>query len=116
MTVNSAGWDTHQNIIQLKQRYETDKNAHLPSLDRALGALIGDLSDRGMLDETLVVCMGEMGRTPKFQNRGKSDGRDHWTHCFPVLLAGAGVRGGLRTGSGEPWAGHIQRGLTGKSQ
>ena len=98
VTVNSAGWDTHQNIIQLKQRYETDKNAHLPSLDRALGALIGDLSDRGMLDETLVVVMGEFGRTPRINSAG---GRDHWPNVFSVALAGGGVRGGQVIGGSD---------------
>ena len=85
VTVNSSGWDTHQNIAQLKQRYPTDRNAHLPSLDRALSSLIKDLSDRGMLDETLVVVMGEFGRTPKINSAG---GRDHWPNTFSVALAG----------------------------
>ena len=67
--MNSNGWDTHQNIVNLKERYPGDRNAHLPSLDRALSALISDLSDRGMLDETLVVVMGEFGRTPKINSR-----------------------------------------------
>ena len=55
----------------------------------------------GLLDETLVVCLGEMGRTPKFQNRGSADGRDHWTYNFPVLLAGAGIRGGSLYGKSD---------------
>jgi membrane-anchored protein YejM (alkaline phosphatase superfamily) len=59
VTVNSSGWDTHQDVIKLKERYPGDQNAHLPSLDRALSALIEDLSDRGRLHETLVVVMGE---------------------------------------------------------
>jgi hypothetical protein len=98
VTVNSGGWDTHQNIIQLKQRYQTDRNAHLPSLDRALSSLIEDLSDRGMLDETLVVVMGEFGRTPKINSAG---GRDHWPNVFSVALAGGGVRGGQVIGGSD---------------
>ena len=98
VTVNSGGWDTHQNIIQLKRRYPTDRNAHLPSLDRALSALIQDLSERGMLDETLVVVMGEFGRTPKINSAG---GRDHWPNVFSVALAGGGVKGGQVIGSSD---------------
>lgn len=67
----------------------------LPSLDLALSALLQDLSDRGLLDETLVVCMGEMGRTPQASDRW---GRNHWSYLFPAVLAGAGIRGGITFG------------------
>ena len=85
VTVNHTGWDTHQDIFTLKERYPTDRNAHLPSLDRAFTALIQDLTERSMLDETLVVVMGEFGRTPKINSQG---GRDHWPNVFSVVLAG----------------------------
>lgn len=98
VTVNSNGWDSHQSIMQLKERYQGDRNAHLPSLDRALSALIGDLSDRGMLDETLVVVMGEFGRTPKINSNG---GRDHWPNVFSVALAGGGIQGGQVVGASD---------------
>ena len=98
VTVNSSGWDTHQNIVQLKQRYPTDRNAHLPALDRAFSALILDLSERGMLDETLVCVMGEFGRTPKINSVG---GRDHWPNVFSVALAGGGIAGGQVIGSSD---------------
>ena len=98
VTVNHTGWDTHNNIFQLKERYPTDRNAHLPSLDRALSALIQDLTDRGMLDETLVVVMGEFGRTPRINSQG---GRDHWPNVFSVMLAGGGVQGGQIIGSSD---------------
>lgn len=98
VTVNSTGWDTHQNIAQLKQRYPTDNNAHLPALDRALSTLIEDLSDRGLLEQTLVVVMGEFGRTPKINSAG---GRDHWPNVFSVALAGGGVKGGQVVGSSD---------------
>lgn len=98
VTVNHTGWDTHQDIFQLKERYPTDQNAHLPSLDRALSALIQDLSDRSLLDETLVVVMGEFGRTPKINAQG---GRDHWPNVFSVMLAGGGVQGGQIIGSSD---------------
>jgi hypothetical protein len=63
----------------------------LPSLDLALSGLLRDLDDRGLLDETLVVCMGEMGRTPQASEKW---GRNHWSFLFPAVLAGAGIRGG----------------------
>ena len=98
VTVNHTGWDTHQDIFALKERYPTDRNAHLPSLDRALSGLIQDLTDRRMLDETLVVVMGEFGRTPKINSQG---GRDHWPNVFSVMLAGGGVQGGQIVGSSD---------------
>lgn len=101
VTVNSRGWDTHQDIFKLKERYPGDRGAHLPSLDKALSALITDLSDRGMLDETLVVVMGEFGRTPKINSNG---GRDHWPKVFSVMLAGGGVQGGQVVGSSDALA------------
>lgn len=61
-------------------------------------ALVRDLADRGLLDETLVVAMGEFGRTPKLNTRG---GRDHWPRVFSVVLAGGGVRGGQVIGSSD---------------
>ncbi len=101
VTVNSTGWDTHQDIKNLRERYPGDPNAHLPALDRGLSALIGDLSERGMLDETLVVVMGEFGRTPKINSNA---GRDHWPNVFSIALAGGGVRGGQVIGSSDSLA------------
>jgi hypothetical protein len=84
-------WDSHRNSDDVKSHL-------LPGLDQALSALLADLSDRGLLDETLVVCLGEMGRTP----RGNAQwGRDHWSFCFPAVLAGAGVRGGCVYGRSD---------------
>ena len=99
VTVNSKGWDTHQNLYsRLRERYPGDKWALLPSLDFAFSGLVGDLSDRGMLDDTLVVVMGEFGRTPKLNANG---GRDHWPRAFSVVLAGGGVKGGQIIGSSD---------------
>ena len=98
VTVNNVGWDTHNNINKLKAEFPGDKNALLPSLDRALSALIGDLSERGMLNETLVVVMGEFGRTPKIN---ALSGRDHWPNCFSVALAGGGIQGGQTIGHSD---------------
>lgn len=98
VTVTSTGWDSHQNIANLKSRFGNDRNAHLPSLDRAFSALIEDLDERKMLDETLVVVMGEFGRTPKVNASG---GRDHWPNVFSVALCGAGIQGGQVIGSSD---------------
>ncbi len=80
----------------------------LPRLDEALSALLEDLSDRGMLDSTLVVAVGEFGRTPKFEGQGR--GRGHWPYCYSGLLAGAGVRGGAVYGSSDRIGAHVKDG------
>jgi hypothetical protein len=85
-------WDTHANS------FNRLKDHLLPAFDRAMTALLEDLRGRGLLDETLVVWMGEFGRTPKIN---KNAGRDHWGFCQSVLLAGAGVRGGQVYGSSD---------------
>lgn len=93
-------WDTHNsNFTQLKDRL-------LPPLDQGVSALLADLSETGLLDETLVVMLGEFGRTPKLGgNVGTPsyvpDGRDHWGGVFFALFAGAGVRGGQVIGSSD---------------
>src|SRR5262249_45396489 len=67
--------------------------------------LLEDLSDRGLLDETLVVVMSEMGRTPKINANG---GRDHWTYCYSVLFAGAGIQGGSIYGASDAHAAFVK--------
>tara|TARA_B100000676_G_scaffold207187_1_gene203375 strand:- start:1597 stop:2958 length:1362 start_codon:yes stop_codon:yes gene_type:complete len=89
------GWDTHQN------NFPCLKHELLPLLDEGLSGLITDLEQRGMLDETLVVCMGEFGRTPKINNAG---GRDHWGQCGSVVMAGGGVKGGHVIGASDKHA------------
>ncbi len=74
------------------------KSFLLPPADQSLSALIEDLDSRGLLDSTLIVAMGEFGRTPKIN---KDAGRDHWPHCYTVLLAGGGVQGGAVYGSSD---------------
>lgn len=101
VTVNNRGWDTHENLYtRLKEGYTGAKVpvGLVPSLDRALTALIQDLEERGMLEETLIVVMGEFGRTPKLNTNG---GRDHWPRVFSVALAGGGVAGGQVVGSSD---------------
>ena len=90
-------WDTHvDNWGRLKTRL-------LPWLDRALAALIDDLDGDGLLDETLVVAVGEFGRTPKVSTLpGETiPGRDHWAHVYSGLFAGAGVVGGRVIGKSD---------------
>jgi hypothetical protein len=78
-------WDSHTN------ENERLKTVLVPPMDQAFSALVEDLAARGMLEETLVVCLAEFGRTPRFNARG---GRDHWGHVFSIALAGGGIRGG----------------------
>ena len=76
-----------------------------PSFDRAFSALLDDLSDRGMLDDTLVVVTGEFGRTPKIN---KFSGRDHWCACYSTVLAGGGIRGGSTYGESDSIAAYVK--------
>jgi hypothetical protein len=93
--VQGANWDTHEaNAGKLKGHL-------LPLADQALSALIEDLDERGLLDSTLVVALGEFGRTPRFN---KTAGRDHWPNCYTALLAGGGVRGGAVFGASDKMA------------
>lgn len=99
-------WDYHQ---------AEDKNMdnHLPPFDKAFSALIEDLHEKRMLEETLIVCMSEMGRNPVLgkavtgaaDNAATADGRNHWQWCWTGLFAGGGVRGGQAIGESDEWAG-----------
>jgi hypothetical protein len=97
---NNGHWDTHsKNTGGLKQL--------MPIMDQAYSALLEDLGQRGLLDETLVVWMGEFGRTPRINGAA---GRDHWGHVFSVALAGGGVRGGVVHGASDSIGGHPRDG------
>jgi uncharacterized protein (DUF1501 family) len=85
-------WDSHSN------NFKRLKNDLLPPLDKGVSALLDDLGDRGLLDDTLVMVIGEFGRSPKLQG---SDGRDHWAACFSGVFAGGGVRGGQAIGNSD---------------
>ena len=89
--VDGYSWDSHRNSDDVKQHL-------LPTFDQACAALLEDLDDRGLLDETLVVAIGEMGRTPKANAQW---GRDHWSTLFPALIAGAGIQGGTTYGCSD---------------
>jgi hypothetical protein len=99
VTVNwardDAFWDTHANNFNLL------KNSLLPPFDVGFSALIEDLHERGLLEETLVVCLGEFGRTPRINAQA---GRDHWAACNTVVLAGGGGRGGQVHGASDRFA------------
>lgn len=93
------GWDTHeQNFVTLRERY-------LPWLDQTYSALMEDLEQRGLLEETLVVTISDFGRTPHVN---RDAGRDHWTYCYTVMLAGAGIRGGSIYGSSDAHAATVR--------
>jgi hypothetical protein len=94
-------WDTHNSETARL------KSVLMPPMDQAYSALLDDLAGRGLLDETLVVWMGEFGRSPKFNAAG---GRDHWGYCYSVALAGGGVRGGQVVGASDKLGGHPKEG------
>ena len=108
---DSYGWDTHNDI------FEALRNPLLPRFDQSFSALLEDLKQRGLLDSTLVVCMGEFGRAPlvalepKFA--GATPGRKHWAGVYSVVLAGAGVAGGGVYGASDRLRG-LSAGLPGR--
>jgi uncharacterized protein (DUF1501 family) len=93
-TVNgpSITWDTHQD------NFGRLKNKLVPPMETAYAALLDDLAERGLLDSTLVIWMGDFGRTPIIN---KDAGRDHWPQCNSIVLAGGGIRGGQLVGSSD---------------
>jgi hypothetical protein len=99
--VDGYSWDSHRNSDDVKKSL-------LPTFDQAFSALITDLNERGLLDETLVVATGEMGRTPQ---ANATWGRDHWSTLFPAVLAGAGVPGGKLHGKSDRDAAYPLEGI-----
>jgi uncharacterized protein (DUF1501 family) len=89
--VDGYSWDSHRNSNDVRDHL-------LPSFDQACAALLTDLGERGLLEETLVVALGEMGRTPV---PNATWGRGHWSACFPALIAGAGVQSGIVYGTSD---------------
>ena len=98
VNINTGNWDHHNDIAKGLEE-------HLPPLDKAIAALVDDLTTRGMLDDVIIYCVGEFGRTPRMNGHA---GRDHWADCFSVLLAGGGLRGGQVVGASEKWGGTVQ--------
>ena len=90
--VQGQNWDSHAN------NFAEHRDRLVPPMDKAFAALINDLEDRGLLDSTLVIGMGEFGRTPKINANA---GRDHWPDCYSITLAGGGVKGGYVHGASD---------------
>jgi hypothetical protein len=95
VNIDYDAWDTHNNNFRIL------KDNKLPGFDQTFTALLSDLEDRGLLDETLIFVTSEMGRTPKINANA---GRDHWTFCYSSMLAGAGIRGGTVYGRSDAHA------------
>jgi uncharacterized protein (DUF1501 family) len=99
---NTITWDCHADGGSLPTTLDDYRTSLCPMFDQAYTALLEDLSRRGMLGDTLVVAMGEFGRTPQLNARG---GRDHWPGCWTILFAGGGIRGGQVIGSSDATGG-----------
>jgi len=100
---DNHSWDHHTGLT------ERMKNRSAPMLDAGLSGLISDLDERGMLEDTLVVCIGEFGRSPQrgvstSGNGNSDDGRDHWPYCYTAVVAGAGVKRGYVHGKSDKTA------------
>lgn len=102
-------WDVHGGLNDL-ERGETGYGMLtapycLPAFDQAFSALLEDLTERGLLDETVVACIGEFGRTPRING---ANGRDHWPFCYSGVLAGGGIRGGVTYGASDNQAAYVK--------
>ncbi len=106
VTVNCVPWDHHGSA----GRYKTEEGSRklIPPLDAAISGLVRDLIDRGLYEKTLVVAMGEFGRTPNMGTQKSVDGRNHWPVVMSMCLAGGGFRHGQVIGSSERDGGHIK--------
>jgi hypothetical protein len=97
---NTTAWDTHA------ANFGPLRNLHCPKLDSGLSSLLEELDERGLLKETLVIAIGEFGRSPRLGvstsgNGNAPDGRDHWPYCYTALMAGAGIRRGALYGKSD---------------
>jgi len=103
--VNLGGWDTHQD------NFDRVKNL-TGQVDKALAALVTDLKGRGLLDSTLIVWMGEFGRTPHINARGAKPGRDHYPKAWSLMMLGGGVKGGTVHGKTDAEGATVEDGKT----
>jgi hypothetical protein len=106
----SSSWDMHGSNMGMGNAFGTGSYGMgwcLPRLDEALSALLVDLHERGRLESTLVVVVGEFGRTPRIIP-GENPGRQHWPACYSALLAGGGIRGGLVYGASDKIAAYVK--------
>ena len=102
-------WDMHGNAgIDIFGKGWNGLGWALPCCDQGVSALLEDLAQRGLLDSTLVVLVGEFGRTPRISKGGSAIGRDHWPHCYSAMLAGAGIRGGAVHGASDKQAAYVK--------
>jgi uncharacterized protein (DUF1501 family) len=107
--VSIETWDMHGNAgIGIFDDGWNGLGWALPRADQAVASLLEDLRERGLLDSTLVVVIGEFGRTPKISRGAKAIGRDHWPNCYSAMLAGAGLRGGIVYGASDASAAYVQ--------
>jgi hypothetical protein len=104
----SGTWDTHGDNIPPYGGIRKGLTPLLPLFDHLITTLVGDLEQRGLLEQTLVIAMGEFGRTPQLGTQGSTDGRNHWPYVMSMLLAGGGLRHAQVIGSSEKDGGQIQ--------
>ncbi len=104
----SGTWDTHGDNIPPYGGIKNGLGPLLPLFDHLITTLVGDLSERGLLDNTLVIAMGEFGRTPQMGTQDSTDGRNHWPNIMSMCLAGGGFRHGQVIGASEPDGGIIR--------
>jgi len=107
----SSSWDMHGAEMGMGNAFGNGSYGMgwcLPVLDNALSALIEDLESRGMLESTLIVCLGEFGRTPRINQNNNIPGRQHWPHCYSAILAGGGIRGGAVYGESDKIGAYVK--------
>ena len=107
----SSSWDMHGAEMGMGNAFGSGSYGMgwcLPVLDNALSALIEDLEARGLLESTLIVCVGEFGRTPKINQNNNIPGRQHWPHCYSAILAGGGIRGGAVYGESDKIGAYVK--------
>ncbi len=104
----SGTWDTHGDNIPPYGGISKGLKPLLPIFDHLITTLVSDLEERGKLDDTLIIAMGEFGRTPELGTQGSTDGRNHWPNIMSMALAGGGLRHGQVIGSSEADGGHIK--------
>ena len=95
------GWDHHPEVFP---RLRTE----VPAYEQGYAALLNDLADRGLMDNTLVITAGEFGRTPRLNDDARGAGRDHWNRCFSLTLGGGGVKTGMVLGASDAHAADIK--------
>ena len=107
----SSSWDMHGGDMGMGNAFGTGSYGMgwcLPRLDEALSALLVDLQERGLLESTLVVVVGEFGRTPRINASGANPGRQHWPSCYSAILAGGGIRGGMVYGESDKIGAYVK--------